>query len=144
MTVPRSTKEEYFYKRHLKADKIKGCPFCEMEPGHKQFVRQTKFLKVVRNRVPYSLWDNQQVLEHLMIVPKKHTDKLGELGDAAAIEFIKLIDEYESAGYNIYARAVNSSNRSVKHQHTHLMKLAGKEVNFLFMLRKPWYFRLSK
>jgi diadenosine tetraphosphate (Ap4A) HIT family hydrolase len=144
MTAPRSTKEEFVYRRHLKADKTKDCPFCEMQPGHPQFVRETNHLKVVRNRVPYSLWDNQKVLEHLMVVPKKHTDKLGDLGDAAAVEFIKLIDEYESTGYNIYARAVDSSNRSVKHQHTHLMKLAGKEVNFLFMMRKPWYFRLSK
>ena len=115
-----------------------------MNKGHIQFVRETKHLKVVRNRVPYSLWDNQRVLEHLMIVPKIHTGKLGDLGEAGAVEFIKLIDEYESAGYNIYARSVDSTNRSVVHQHTHLMKLGGKEVDFLFMLRKPWYFRLSK
>ncbi len=115
-----------------------------MQPGHPQFVRETKHLKVVRNRTPYSIWDSQGVLDHLMIVPKQHTDKLGHLNDEAASEFVKLIDEYEEDGYSFYARALNSTVRSVVHQHTHLIKLDGKKRNFLLMVRKPWYFRLSK
>ena len=144
MTASRSTKEERSYKRFRKNDAHTDCPFCVITKGHSQYVRETKHLKVIRNRTPYSLWDSQGVIDHLMIVPKQHTNKLGSLGDAAAVEFISLIDEYESSGYNMYARSVDSSNRSVVHQHTHLMKLDGREKTFLFMLKKPWYFRLSK
>lgn len=115
-----------------------------MNEGHPQFVRQTKHLKVVRNRTPYSLWDDQTVLDHLMIVPLVHAAKLGDLNDEAASEFIGLMREYEAEGYCMYARALNSSVRSVVHQHTHLMKLDGKKRNFLLMLRKPWYFRASR
>ena len=144
MTAPRSTKEEHWYRKHRKREVNDGCPFCAIEKGHPQYVRETAHLKVIRNRTPYSLWDSQGVVDHLMIVPKKHTNKLGSLGSAAALEFIKLVDEYESKGYNLYARSVDSSNRSVVHQHTHLIKLDGKEKSFLFMVKKPWYFRLSK
>jgi diadenosine tetraphosphate (Ap4A) HIT family hydrolase len=79
-----------------------------------------------------------------MIVPKIHTAKLSEIGDEASVEFIRLVETYEMNGYSLYARAVNSKLRSVVHQHTHLIKLDGRQRNFLFMLRKPWYFRLSK
>lgn len=144
MTAQRSTKEEHSYARQRKTETGDGCPFCAMNHGHPQFVRETGHLKVLLNRTPYSIWDNQGVIDHLMIVPKVHTAKLGDLDAAAAVEFIKLVDEYESDGYNLYARATNSNNRSVVHQHTHLIKLDGKQRNFLFMLRKPWYLRLSK
>ena len=144
MTAQRSTKEEHDYGRMRKQDTDKGCPFCEMTEGHPQYVRETNHLKVIRNRTPYSLWDGQGVLDHLMIVPVRHTGKLGDLGSEAAEEFIRLIDEYEEQGYNLYARSVTSVVRSVAHQHTHLIKLDGKKRTLLFMLRKPWYFRISK
>lgn len=144
MTAQRSTKEEYRYANKRTEEKGEGCPFCAITPGHPQYVSETKNLKVIRNRTPYSLWDSQGVLDHLMIVPKQHTGKLGDLSSEAASEFVKIIDSYEEDGYSVYARALNSTIRSVAHQHTHLIKLDGKQRNFLFMLRKPWYFRLSK
>ncbi len=147
MTASRSTKEEYNYQKLLaidRGDKSQTCAFCEISEGHPQFVRQTKHLKVIRNRTPYSLWDEQEVLDHLMIVPIEHTPKIGDLRGEAAQEFIDLMSEYEAEGYCMYARALNSTVRSVAHQHTHLMKLNGKQRRFLLMLRKPWYFRLSR
>lgn len=144
MTAPRSTKEEHSYKRLRKSDARRDCSFCAINEGDAQYVSETTHLKVIRNRTPYSLWDSQGVADHLMVVPKTHTDKLGSLGPEAAVEFIGLIDQYESAGYNLYARSLTSTNRSVVHQHTHLIKLSGREKNFLLMLKKPWYFRISK
>ena len=58
--------------------------------------------------------------------------------------FGEVIDEYEEKGYSFYARALHSTVRSEPHQHTHLMKLDQKKRNFLLMIRRPWYFRLSK
>jgi diadenosine tetraphosphate (Ap4A) HIT family hydrolase len=79
-----------------------------------------------------------------MIVPKVHTDRLGELDSNAAVEYVKLIDRYESEGYKLYARTPSSVVKSVKHQHTHLLQLDGKEKHFVFLLRKPFYIRLSR
>lgn len=128
MTAQRSTKEQYEYMRKTNEDKGKGCPFCGMNEGHPQFVRETTHLKVIKNRRPYSLWDDQGVVDHLMIVPKQHTSKLGTLNHEAANEFIALIDEYEEKGYSFYARALHSTVRSEPHQHTHLMKLDDKKT----------------
>ena len=144
MTAQRSTKQQHEYQRNTNEDQGKGCPFCAMSEGHPQFVRETEYLKVIKNQRPYSLWDDQGVVDHLMIVPKQHTGKLGSLNSEASHEFIQLIDEYEEKGYSFYARALHSTVRSEPHQHTHLMKLDNKKRNFLLMARKPWYFRLSK
>lgn len=143
MTATRSTKEEHQYSRHRKSHHDSKCPFCQIEEGHKQYVEETDNLKVIHNRTPYSIWDGQGVVDHLMIVPKMHTDSLKDLGDDAAVEFMKLLSNYESRGYNVYARAPTSSVKSVVHQHTHLIKLDGHNKRFVLMLRKPYYIRLS-
>lgn len=78
-----------------------------------------------------------------MIVPKQHTNKLGDLSGDAAKEFFALVEQYEEQNYNLYARSVHSTVRSIPHQHTHLIKLDGKQRKFLMMVRKPWYFRIS-
>lgn len=145
MTAQRSTKEEHLYRKKRTDDKGReDCDFCAMTEGHPQHVRETAHLRVIRNRTPYSLWDDQRVLDHLMVIPTRHTAKLGDFDSNEARELISLIDEYEEQGYCLYARALHSKVRSVVHQHTHLMKLDGKKRNFLLMARKPWYFRISK
>ena len=143
MTAPRSTKEEKQYRTYRKNEGDAECPFCSIQKGHPQFVRQTAHLKIIRNRTPYSLWDGQAVTDHLMIVPKEHVNSLANLDDTAAIEFTRLLGEYEPHGYNIYARSVDSKNRSVVHQHTHLLKLDGKQKRFLLMIKLRHYLRMS-
>lgn len=143
MTAQRSTKEEHLYSRKRTQELGGGCVFCAIAKGHPQYVSETKHLKVIRNQTPYSLWDGQGVLDHLMIVPKQHTNKLGDLSGDAAKEFFALVEQYEEQNYNLYARSVHSTVRSIPHQHTHLIKLDGKQRKFLMMVRKPWYFRIS-
>jgi len=143
MTATRSTKEEYHYRKVRRNISDTECPFCVIKKGDIPYIEETKFLKVIRNSFPYSIWDGQGVLDHLMIVPKVHTDKLGNLGPEASVEYIKLIDKYESLGYNLYARAPSSKIKSVVHQHTHLIKLDNTVRRFVFLLRKPFYIRLS-
>jgi len=144
MTATRSTQEEHAYRKYSRAHQHDACPFCAIKTGHPQYVEETKSLKVIRNRMPYSVWDGQGVTDHLMIVPKLHTDKLGHIDSEAAVEFIALVDKYETAGYNLYARAPSSKVKSVFHQHAHLIKLDGAHKRFLLFLRKPFYFRLSR
>lgn len=139
----RSRKEEITYKNYLKQLDKSNCIFCKLHRGDKQFVDSTKSFKIIRNIFSYSLWDNQNVAEHLMVVPKKHIDSLDELSQPQAKEFINLISRYEKKGYNIYARTPGSIIKTIPHQHTHLIKNKGKKKNFLFFLRRPFYVRLS-
>lgn len=143
MTAQRSTKEEKRYSKHRKTNVSNACPFCDVNEDEPRYVEETKHLKVIRNTHPYSIWDGQGVTDHLMIIPKRHTDRLGELSAEGATEYIKLVDKYESMGYNLYARAPASTIKSVTHQHTHLIKPDHINRRFVFLLRKPFYIRLS-
>lgn len=137
MTATRSRKEEIIYKKHLKSQP-KGCPFCRIEKGSDQLVEETKYFKIIRNIFSYSLWDGQNVADHLMLVPKKHTASIADIPKAAAAEFIEILGRYEKKSYNIYARAPASVIKSVVHQHTHLIKPVGRPKRFVLLLRKPF------
>jgi diadenosine tetraphosphate (Ap4A) HIT family hydrolase len=84
------------------------------------------------------MWDDHKVIEHRMIVPKKHTDTLKDLSAKEAKEYIELLSRYENKGYNVLARAPQSTQKSIVHQHTHLIKTAKKEIRFLFFMNKPY------
>ncbi len=121
----------------------KECPFCSVSSVNENILQETKHFFVICNVLPYDLWDSQKIQSHLMVIPKKHTVKLGNIGSSAAIEYIELVDKYESLGYDIYARSPLSLMKTVEHQHTHLLKPHGKRRRFLFFIRKPyirWHF----
>ncbi|HSX23688.1 MAG TPA: HIT domain-containing protein [Candidatus Saccharimonadales bacterium] len=140
MTAPRNRKQVKAYDKHLAEVEppSKGCSFCAINKGSPQFVTETKSFKVIRNIFPYSLWDSQPVKDHLMLIPKRHTDTLADLTPAAAQEFVKLLSSYESKGYSVYARAPGSVIKTVLHQHTHLIKHGDKVIKGLLYLRKPY------
>jgi len=143
MTATRSRKQVKQYDRYRKKVGGAACEFCQLDiDKHSQVLRTTPSFKLIRNIFPYSVWDSQQVVDHLMIVPKQHTDTLKHLSDEQAAEFVQLISEYEEQGYNVYARAPKSSIKTVEHQHTHLIKTTGR-VKFVFVLMKP-YLRLFR
>ncbi len=135
----RSRKEEKNYKKYRETDSFKGvCTFCNISPDEDQFVKETKSFQVIKNIFSYSQWDGQGVVDHLLIVPKKHTVSLGDLTAPEAVEFIELIGSYEKLGYDFSARAPKSNRKTVQHQHTHLIKLDRKTKKFLFYLKKPY------
>ncbi len=137
MTATRSRKEEKEYKEFRKTAP-KDCPFCNVSTDDEDFIEETEYFVVIKNKFPYSLWDYQGVSSHLMVVPKEHTDNLSKLPGEAAVEFVKIISKYEEKSYNIYARAPSSVIKSVVHQHTHLIKPTGRPKRFVFLLRKPF------
>ena len=141
MTAPRSRKEAITYLKYQANKQNSSWVFCEIDKNSPQLVAEGKYFKVIRNIFAYSLWDSQDVNDHLMLVPKKHVDSLAKLSSAAASEYVKLIRDYEQKGYNIYARTPVSLIKSVVHQHTHFIKTSGAPKKFVFMLRKP-YIRL--
>ncbi|MDB5185866.1 MAG: hypothetical protein JWL85_389 [Candidatus Saccharibacteria bacterium] len=142
----RTRKEEYRYKKYQQ-DRSKSntttCVFCDISTGDEQLISETPNFKIVKNMFGYSIWDNQPVADHLMILPKIHTDTLSSLSPDAAVEFVQLISNYESIGYNVYARAPQSLAKTVVHQHTHLIKTAPKYKQFVLYLQKP-YVRIAK
>lgn len=139
MTAQRSTKQIKLYRQHLKQVKLEklGCAFCAIDSKDKQFISQTKHLKVIHNIFPYSIWDNQTVRDHLMVVPKDHVHTLANLGHEALLELAKVISKYEREGYCIYARPSGSVLKSIPHQHTHLLKLSNRRIKALLYMFKP-------
>ncbi len=53
------------------------CVFCAISSKEPESViEENPHTLVVKNQFGYSVWDGCEVLEHLMIVPKKHRDTL--------------------------------------------------------------------
>lgn len=142
MTAPRSRKESRKYKKYIKHTDLSVCRFCIISPNDDQYVDSTKYFNIIKNTFPYSIWDSQRVVDHLMVTPKEHTDNLGSMTADARLEYVALLEKYEKQGYNIYARAPVSIIKTIVHQHTHLIKTGGKPMRVLFLLQKP-YIRLS-
>lgn len=140
MTANRSRKQHVQYVRYnrgLKKDPAK-CVFCIIKSTDSQFVRETDNFWVVYNIYPYSIWDDMKVLDHLMLIPKTHTDNLASLSKDVSVEYVQLISEYEAKGYGIWARPVGSTAKSIEHQHTHFIKGNGKRGKFLLYSSKPY------
>jgi ATP adenylyltransferase len=136
----RNRKEYKVYRRHTDRVRRSGvCEFCKIDKGSNQFVEGTKSFKVIKNIFPYSFWDERQVVDHLMVVPRKHIDTLDDISPTEASEYLKLIGSYESRGYDVFARAPTSVTKSVPHQHTHLIKPDKKRMKMLFFIKKPFF-----
>ena len=138
MYQTRKTRNKY-----ISYPKPQACPFCDPAEIEQYKVEETKHAYIIKNRTFYDMWEMQKVLDHLLIVPKRHVGSLSELTDPEKAEIVTLIGQYESTDYNVYARAVVSKGRSVAHQHTHLIKTDHKMSWLLFHIRKPyWLIRL--
>lgn len=143
MAVARSRKENKKYSNYLQSLEPEACAFCSIHESDERLVAATKYFKVIKNIFPYSLWDDQQVLDHLLVLPEQHTDSLADMSAEQKVDFVDLIERYEKAGYNIYARAPASQTKTVYHQHTHLIKTQGRTKHIILSVKKP-YMRLAR
>lgn len=64
--------------------------------------------------------------------------RFAEFTDQEKIDQMTAAGEYEAKGFNVYARGMASVSRTVKHRHTHLIKLVNKRSNFVLFARKPY------
>src|SRR5215204_2048378 len=112
--------------KYVSFPKSEICPFCHEQELHHPKIRQEKYSYLAPNRVFYDLWELREVQDHLMLIPNRHVKSLHDLNKQEQAEIIRLIGEYENKGYNVYARAKDSNQRSVGHQHTHLIKTESK------------------
>ena len=126
------------YAKHNKNDAhVEGCTFCIDETRVKA-IDENEHAYIVRNRVSYDVFEGKEVLEHLLLVPKRHVESLAELKNDEKIAILDMMGKYEMDGYSVYARSVDSSTRSVKHQHTHLLKQKQSQARLLVYIKKPY------
>lgn len=140
--MPNKThKGEMHYRAVKKTRKANtGCGFCGFDSEGKkgEVVSSHKYFWLVNNIFSYDIWDDQGVIDHLMLVPKRHVDSLGDMNDEELLEYSKILGAYDKLGYSIYARSSGNVIKSVLHQHTHLLKLDGKEISFMLYNKKPY------
>ena len=93
---------------------------------------------VLSNAYPYDLWDEHKVEDHLLAVPRRHTETFHELTTAEQNDLMQLVASYEAKHYNVYWRAASNSGKSVPHLHIHLIKVRGNRSRFRLYLKKPY------
>lgn len=126
------------YYQHRKAEKgLQVCVFCA-DKIKDEIIYETPLAYVVPNQTFYDLWEGRTVVDHLMVIPKRHMTTLGELQPDESVEIMQIIGRYEAEGYNVYARGVDSVSRSQSHQHTHLIKTAHEKPKGIFYIEKPY------
>lgn len=133
----RSTRKHYV--KHRVSDDTKGvCSFCNDKTIPTRTLSQSKTMYLVSIRTKYDVFEGRAVLDHLMVIPKRHSETLSDFTDTEKLEQMTIIGEYEAKGYDVYARSVTSIDRSVAHQHTHLIKMANKPMKYFVHLKKPY------
>lgn len=113
------------------------CPFCDQKTTT-DIVYQNSLAFVIPNLTKYDVWELHDVHEHVMVIPKRHIETLADATDEEKLALMNIIADYESKGYSAYARGVGFTRRSVKHQHTHLIKADNKRAKFSLFIEKPY------
>jgi len=135
----RSRKENKTYSRYTKnVQKAGVCEFCDIKEGDEGFVKELTYFKVIYNKFPYTFFDYHKITDHLLVIPKKHTDTISSFTADEALEYTQLVGDYEAKGYDVFSRAPSSKQKSVPHQHTHLIKPVGKEIKTMIYTKKPF------
>lgn len=134
----RNRRESNYYKKYRGILPTGTCQFCDLTADKGEVVQVTEYFWIITNMFPYTSWDDQRVEDHLMIIPKKHTETLSDLTPEEANEYVHLLGSYEARGYNVYARAPQSTIKTVPHQHTHLIKPKGKRIKAMIYVDKPY------
>jgi len=135
----RKTRKTYTKLNKTDKERAIGCPFpfCD-DDSTQEILDQNDTMYVIANRVKYDVFEGRRVLDHLMIIPKRHVETLSEFTRQEWQQFGELAGRYEALGYNVYARGVASVSRSVKHQHTHLIKCDDHQHKLLIQSQHPY------
>lgn len=131
-------KTKITYNKHRKNDAtIAVCAFCDSE-SKQRAITENDTMYVIPNRVSYDMFEGRRVADHVMVIPKEHRESLADFTMEERSDAMLLIGDYEARGYNVYARGADSPSRSVRHQHTHLIKLVDKSSKVIIYTKKPY------
>lgn len=96
------------------------CPFCSPLVSERRTIASTETMLVVENDFPYEFFDNREVSEHIMIVPRRHIGEYRDFSEEELQDYWRLIADYQSREYALFTRPVRDEMRSVPlHLHTH-------------------------
>jgi len=129
-------KKSYYEKYPRTGD----CQFCLFKGD--EIVKEIGDFLIVRNKFQYDIFDMCEVVDHLMVTPKEHTEKLSTLSNASLKDFIKILTDYEDQEYNVFFREPKSQIKTVSHHHTHLLKL-GKRLQTINYTKDPYMLTYS-
>lgn len=110
------------YDEYMANTPANTCVLCEKTAHASEVVEVGEKMVVLKNLFPYTMWDDQTVYDHLMVIPRTHQSTLAELTEEDRIEWMHFVATYEARGYSSYTRAPHNSSRSQPHLHTHLLK----------------------
>ena len=118
----RTDEDSNRYREYLK--KQIGCVFCQIPDSIyiKNVTEENESFWILKNEFPYAVYDGGKVVDHLMIVPKKHIEGISNLTEHEQKGLIELLIKYELLGYSFMARCPNDNGKTIAHQHTHLIK----------------------
>lgn len=135
----RDIKIELKYRKWKQKVKASHCIFCD--PPRYKIVQELKRFYILKNDFPYAIWDYRKVIDHVMMVPKKHVNKISKLSADSKEEYINTLSEFEENGYNLYTRTDSNKSKSVEHFHTHLIKTGGQPFASMVYQREPYISR---
>ena len=109
--------------------KPKKCPFCNYPK--RKIIEERKTAMLIANDFPYTLG-------HLMVVLKRHTDRLDvtakeskDLFELVDIAGRALKNVYKAEGFNIGANVGKVSGHSIDHFHLHIIPRHKNDSGFL-------------
>lgn len=130
------------YAKMNASDKnLTTCTLChDFASAKERIISENDTMFVVANRVAYDIFEGQRVTDHLMVIPKRHAESIGDFTPEEMTDQMRVIGHYEKRGYSVYARGVASATRTVSHQHTHLIRCddSRKFPRVLLFIRKPY------
>jgi diadenosine tetraphosphate (Ap4A) HIT family hydrolase len=124
-------------QKYKSRQRTSTCPFCDVKTVA-EAVFENELVYIVPNITKYDVWELHDVTDHLLIVPKRHVETLDSLTTTERLAVMDQAAAYEAKGYNVYARGVGFTKRSVKHQHTHLIKVTNKKPKVALFLQNPY------
>lgn len=126
--------------KFIKGRKPRGCPFCRIagskDDEKHNVLKRRKFCYSVLNLYPYNNG-------HLMVIPYRHVDCLGDLDSAALVEMteelrywtLKLGRELKPEGFNIGMNLGRAGGAGIeKHIHFHVVPRWNGDTNFMSVL----------
>ena len=116
------------------------CPFCEPNITSK-FLGETDCYNIVYNQFPYKYADKTLVRLHLLVLPKRHIIRIGEMtpGEWADMFYVTQLVETEypflKLGYGEAVRSDEVGGVTIYHLHWHIIapqigQTGQKPVNF--------------
>jgi diadenosine tetraphosphate (Ap4A) HIT family hydrolase len=124
--------------KYKSRQRTERCPFCNSNTVSKA-VFENEFVYIVPNLTQYDLWELHDVEDHFLLIPKRHVDTLNELSQDERLAVMNVAADYESRGYSVYARGVGFVKRSIKHQHTHLIKVSNQKPRLALFSQRPYF-----